>query len=84
MIVLGESWKPSDFYDNKNKLIWIFSFPIYKKIVENKVKAKQGELFAIRKDIKKAFDELYKLKYPLTRKNKNMKYINNKKTRKHK
>jgi hypothetical protein len=62
MIVLDNSWKPSTFYDKDTTLYWIHDYKLYKKIKENKVKEKENIKYAINKDVKKAFDELYKIK----------------------
>lgn len=73
LVLRNKSWVPSTFYDGETELVWVFDFKLYKKIVENKVKDIDGKRYAIRKDVKQSYDELYRLKY---------RRVNAKKTRK--
>jgi hypothetical protein len=62
MMILDDSWQPSTFYNENIIIKWVFDFTLYKKIKENKIKEKGNVKFAINKNVKKAFDELYKMK----------------------
>lgn len=61
-MILDDSWQPSTFYKENIIIKWVFDFTLYKKIKENKIKEKENVKFAINKNVKKAFDELYKMK----------------------
>lgn len=62
MMILDDSWQPSTFYNENIIIKWVFDFTLYKKIKEKKIKEKENVKFAINKNVKKAFDELYKMK----------------------
>lgn len=60
LICNPNSWTPSKYYDDETQLIWVQSFPIFKKLYNNKIKQTSNVKYAIHKDVYKAFLLQYK------------------------
>jgi len=61
IIVDEYSWKPSTFYTSNITLKWIFNVETFKDFYTKKNRLlKQNEMYAIHKDVYKAFELQYK------------------------